>query len=254
MSGLGRRRRLVSEMDRRRQLLVAVVTATALGIGALILQRWVAQTFGVAVALVVVWFGVVTVVAFVFARGRPELRMASLGTIGLVAVVSAAGGYWTGVRKDEVNERVAVASARADGDARTAALTGMGSPTEEDAAPVTSERAREPKPTGPVELASGPVSGADGHAGQGTATLIESEDGDRVLTLTGFDVDAGPDVNVYLSESTAGIDGAVDLGDLKGERGDQEYEIPADVDLTRFEDLVLWCIPFTTRIATAELR
>lgn len=312
-------------LDRRDQLVVALLTALALGIGALVLQRWVAQTFQVAVALVVAWFGIVTAVAYLYQRDRPDMRLATLGTIGLVGIVSAIGGYWTGIRKDEVNETVAVASARASGEARIAALAGTapgGSGAEEQSSKRTGETPQvssesqaeaepkperssataesdpepsEPSPTAtdtqgeqqpmeaesdveesgssekskdprstpdpeepeivePVELASGSVEGADGHAGEGVATIVDEGDGKRTLTLTDFDVDAGPDVNVYLSESTDGIERAIDIGDLKAERGTQAYEIPADVDLNRYGDLVLWCIPFTTRIATAELR
>lgn len=232
-------------------LLVALVTAAALGVGAIVLQRWVAQTFQVAVALVVIWFLVVAVAAYLYQRSRPGLTVATFGTLAVLAIIGAGAGYWTGVRKDEVDERVMVASARADGEERKLAL--MGATTQAKAGTPPEEQGRA-GPRGPVELAAGEVAGADGHAGQGTATIVRSPNGDRVLTLTGFDVDAGPDVNVYLSESTDGIDEAIDLGDLKGERGDQEYEIPAGTDLTRFGDLVLWCIPFTTRIATAELR
>ena len=107
---------------------------------------------------------------------------------------------------------------------------------------------------GPVELAAGDIAGADGHSAAGRATLIEERQGDRVLTLTEFDSDPGPDVDVYLSSSSAGVDDAIKLGDLKGSGGTQQYEIPANADLNRYDALVLWCIPFTTRIATAELR
>lgn len=243
-------------MARRRLLIAAFVTALALGVGALVLQRWVAQTFQLAVALVVAWFAIVTVAALFYSRGRPDIRAAALATIAAVGVVSAGGGYWTGVRKDEVNEQVVIASARAGGEARTTALAGMGSTgvaPGTDRAVDSRPEAVESEPRGPVELASGGLAGADGHAGQGTATVVD-EDGERTLTLTDFDVDAGPDVNIYLSETTEGIEGAIDLGDLKAERGNQVYEIPADADLTRFDNLVLYCIPFTTRIATAELR
>lgn len=236
-------------MGRPHPLIVALVTASVLGVGAVVLQRWIAQSFQVAVALVVVWFVVVAVGAYAFQRGRPGLRLATLGTVGLVAIGSIAIGYWTALRKNEVNEQVVVAVARADGEARLASLAGAA--TQGSAVPPKPAR---PKPAGPVELARGAIEGADGHSGSGTATVISVTGGDRMLTLTDLDVAAGPDVNVYLSETTDGIEGAIELGDLKGEVGNQGYEIPADADLTRFDDVVLYCIPFTTRIATAPLR
>ena len=185
-------------------------------------------------------------------------------TVGVLAVASAGVGYLTGFRKSEVNENVAMAEGRLSEADRAAALSGQtpDASKEEEAnegkAKTNEKRGqskqRPSKPAGPAELASGKVSGADGHAASGKATLIAEGDGDRVLTLTDFDVDPGPDVDVYLSASTDGVDDAINLGSLKGEVGNQQYSVPKGVDLSRYDDLVLWCIPFTTRIATAELR
>ena len=68
-----------------------------------------------------------------------------------------------------------------------------------------------------------------------------------------FDVDPGLDVAVYLTPSTTSVDDRVDLGGLKGNIGNQEYPIPPDADLRKYDSVVLWCRPFTVRIATAEL-
>ena len=114
-------------------------------------------------------------------------------------------------------------------------------------------RQKPEKPQGPVSLASGSLAGADGHAGSGNAEVVDRGDGDRVLTLTDLDVDPGPDVDVLLSASPENIDDAVNLGGLKGSSGNQEYAIPADTDVGRYSNVVLWCNPFTVRIAVAEL-
>jgi hypothetical protein len=95
--------------------------------------------------------------------------------------------------------------------------------------------------------------GQDGHAGMGTAEVVRDPDGDRTLTFSEFDVDPGVDVDVYLAPSVEGIDDGIQLGGLKGNVGDQQYEIPADADLREHDSVVLWCTPFTVRIATAEL-
>ena len=239
-----------SEAGWGRRLIAALVTAAVLVAGIFALQRWVAETFQVALALAVGWFAIVTVAAFLFGRSDRGMHVATLGSIALVGLASAGFGYWTTLRKDEVDERVLVATDRASGRQLMSSLSGTAT-DDADAKPPT-QRMNRNAPTGPVELASGPIAGADGHAGEGKATIVEDPNGDRTLTLTEFDVDAGPDVDVYLSETTSGIEGAVNLGDLKGERGDQQYDIPTGVDLTKFDDVVLWCIPFTTRIATAE--
>ncbi len=224
-------------------LLTVAVVGAALGIPMLILQRYVAETRGAAIALVAVWLVLVGIVLLAVTRGRPDLRLAAGGTWVAVLVGTVAIGYWTGFRDTEVMEDVAMASTVASAAERDRGLGGGASPAED----------RAPGADGPVELASGAIAGADGHSGTGTATVVERPDGARVLTLTGFEVDPGPNVEVYLTPTTESVSDRVELGDLKGNVGDQQYEIPGDADLREYSNLVLWCTPFTTRIAVAEL-
>ncbi len=107
-------------------------------------------------------------------------------------------------------------------------------------------------PPAPLSLATGGFVGVDGHAGSGKATIVEEPDGDRVLTFTDFDVDPGSNVDVYLSASPSDVSDRVELGDLKGNVGDQQYEIPPSADLGDYPNVVLYCIPFSVRIAVAE--
>jgi hypothetical protein len=227
----------------RSRLLAAAVVAAALGVGLLVLQRWIAETRGAALALVSVWFAVVGIAALVAVRGRPELRAPVLGTYAAIAVASAVIGYWTGFRDTEVDEDVVMATAMASGAERQRALGGG-----------ASDEPRNPGgPSGPVEIADGEVAGADGHAASGRATVVRGADGTRALTFTDFDVDPGPGVVVYLSRDEGDVDDVIELGDLKGNVGDQQYEIPADADLAAYDTVILWCVPFTTRIAVAAL-
>jgi len=201
-----------------------------------------------AMILVAGWFVVVAVAAFAYGRSRAGLMRPMLATVGAIAVATIAIGYWTGFRKTEFSEPVAMAATRAPEGQRTDALA----PEPEGKGSRETPGAKEM--TEAVELASSDIAGADGHSASGSATLVDQPDAGRILTLTGFDSDPGPDVDVYLSSSSAGVDDAIRLGDLKGSGGTQQYEIPANADLNRYDALVLWCIPFTTRIATAELR
>ncbi len=92
------------------------------------------------------------------------------------------------------------------------------------------------------------------HPTVGIAKVIT--DGDRrFLRLENFETDNGPDLNVYLA--TGPPDGSpgdfVDLGDLKGNIGDQNYEIPADVDFERYTTVFIWCVRFSVAFGAAPL-
>jgi len=109
----------------------------------------------------------------------------------------------------------------------------------------------------PRRLAGGRFRGL-AHSASGAALLIEVG-GTRYLRFENLQVDNGPDLKVYLSpepssaEEGAFDDGIVSLGDLKGNIGDQNYEIPPDVDLERFRSAVVWCERFGVGFAVAPL-
>jgi hypothetical protein len=97
------------------------------------------------------------------------------------------------------------------------------------------------------------------HTVEGEAQILVSAGGDRILRLQDFSVDNGPDLKVYLSTApfAAGSDYAqefVSLGDLKGNIGNQNYEIPSNVDVSRFQSIVIWCERFAVGFAAAPLR
>ena len=97
------------------------------------------------------------------------------------------------------------------------------------------------------------------HPAEGVATVLGDGSGQRFLRFERFATDNGPDLNVYLSaadpDAPAGEfdDDFIDLGDLKGNIGDQNYEIPADVDLSRYRTVVIWCVRFGVAFGAAEL-
>jgi hypothetical protein len=108
---------------------------------------------------------------------------------------------------------------------------------------------------GAVVLGSAPFVEIE-HAGEGTATLVRQEDGSTVVTLTGFATDPGPDLFVYLTTqdpATAGgeIGEFVDLGRLKGNKGDQQYVVPAGTDLSTYGTVVVWCRAFDVAFVSA---
>jgi uncharacterized membrane protein YdcZ (DUF606 family) len=108
---------------------------------------------------------------------------------------------------------------------------------------------------GAVVLGSAPFVEIE-HAGEGTATFVTQEDGSTVVTLTGFSTDPGPDLFVYLTTQDPAAAGGeigefVDLGRLKGNKGDQQYVIPAGTDLSTYGTVVVWCRAFDVAFVSA---
>ena len=98
------------------------------------------------------------------------------------------------------------------------------------------------------------------HETKGTATIHDLGGGHRVLRLTEFATSNGPDVRVYLVAAGDASDnesvtkaGFVELGKLKGNEGDQNYDIPTDLDLTKYRAVTIWCHRFGVNFATAPL-
>jgi len=100
------------------------------------------------------------------------------------------------------------------------------------------------------------------HQTSGRATVYQESDGKLVLRLTNFKTSNGPDVHVILIASKDADDDAnflksgtarVELGKLKGNEGDQNYEIPANTDLSRFETVSIYCERFNANFGAAPL-
>lgn len=109
-------------------------------------------------------------------------------------------------------------------------------------------------------LARGEFYDLGGHPGMGTATIYELADASRVLRLENFEVINGPQLHVWLvppdpvpDNVGREISGYFDLGPLKGNIGDQNYEIPADLDLDDYGSVVIWCVPFRVPFNAAPL-
>lgn len=97
------------------------------------------------------------------------------------------------------------------------------------------------------------------HDTSGTARTVRLADRGQVLRLEGLRTSEGPDVRVYLSARDANAaksglgDGAVALGKLKGNLGNQNYTIPAGTNLSKFRSAVIWCERFSVSFGAADL-
>ena len=125
-----------------------------------------------------------------------------------------------------------------------------------------SEMAAQPAAANQVQaVAMGSFKDADSfHRGSGTATIYRTPDGSEVLRLEDLSVTNGPALHVVLSthpdpERSEQVkqEGFVDLGDLKGNRGNQNYPIPAGVDTSIHKSVVIYCYPFAVVFSVATL-
>jgi hypothetical protein len=126
--------------------------------------------------------------------------------------------------------------------------------------PMTATAATAVNPSTPAALVAGRFhSGA--HDTSGNATVYQTEPGKRLLRLTNFKTSNGPDVHVYLVAANDATDndtvkkaGFVDLGSIKGNEGDQNYDLPPDADLAKYQAVTIWCARFNVNFGTAPLR
>jgi len=100
------------------------------------------------------------------------------------------------------------------------------------------------------------------HQTSGRATIYQQADGKLVLRLTNFKTSNGPDVHVILVAAKDADDDAnflksdtarTELGKLKGNEGDQNYEIPAGTDLAKFQTVSIYCERFNANFGAAPL-
>lgn len=98
------------------------------------------------------------------------------------------------------------------------------------------------------------------HETKGSAAVYQLADGKRVLRFTDFETSNGPDVNIYLvaakdasDNETVTSSGFHSLGPIKGTKGDQNYELPADLDLNKYRAVTVWCKRFSVNFGTAPL-
>jgi hypothetical protein len=122
-----------------------------------------------------------------------------------------------------------------------------------------------PEPTAtipqvPLLLSQGDFYGVDDlHQGSGKALIYQTGEGEYFLRLENFEVTNGPQLHVILgvdenpyNHDTLGE--YLDLGPLKGNIGDQNYEIPAGTDLENYGSVVIYCVPFRAIFAIAPVR
>ncbi|MZF87419.1 DM13 domain-containing protein [Streptomyces sp. SID5643] len=143
------------------------------------------------------------------------------------------------------------------------ALPGVVAPTAPPAGASSASSSASPSPAPRTRTLAGGELISHEHATSGSVQLVRLADGSHVVRLENLDTSNGPDLRVWLTdapvkEGRAGWhvfdDGAyVSLGKLKGNKGSQNYTVPADVDLSRFTSVSIWCDRFDVSFGAAEL-
>ena len=127
------------------------------------------------------------------------------------------------------------------------------------------ERVNEPAPfassTDPQPLYTGRLEGKV-HQTSGRATIYKTSEGKQYLRLTDFATSNGPDVHIVLARnSDKGLAqeilkndlDSVELGSLKGNQGDQNYDLPPTVDLDTYRAVTIYCRRFHAVFGVARL-
>jgi electron transfer DM13 len=195
----------------------------------------ISDDFRTSMALTAVWFGVSGAACLAVALRSRRLRLPTLGAY--VVTVAVVGGYLglSTLRDRVVHERVVTAGPAAD-------------------APAAS-RANGSTAARNVEVAGGQFRSHE-HETSGAVRVVRLADGRRFLTLTNFVTSAGPDLRIRLVPGDSfdgGASGAVDLGALKGNRGDQQYDLPRHLAVAG-RTVVIWCRAFSAPFGSAPLR
>jgi hypothetical protein len=191
----------------------------------------ITDSFKTAMALTAAWFALAGAACVAIAVRRRALRAPVL--TGFCATAAAVGAFlaWTTLRDHVVHEQVVVGTP----------ASGLGT--------TAADGSRN------VELARGSFESIE-HGSRGNAAIVRLVGGARRLTLTSFSTSPGPDLRVRLvpgDGSNGAVDGARDLGALKGNKGNQQYVLPAGADLSRYRSVVIWCRAFSAAFARARL-
>jgi hypothetical protein len=123
-----------------------------------------------------------------------------------------------------------------------------------EAAPAGVSGEAEPVFTGELESREHPTSGR--------ATIYKDGSGKQYLRLTDFMTSNGPDVHVVLVKAeepamtkviVPGDLDIVELGSLKGNQGDQNYDVPASADIGKYQAVAIYCERFHAIFGVAKL-
>jgi len=193
-------------------------------------------------------------------RRKPILVAVAVVVVIGVAVGLALFQPWKIFTRSTVNEALPVAATEAAAPMTAPESAVVSAPAAGTTPAPAAQSVPEPVPAEPMVLASGTF--VDGeHTTSGSASLLILPDGSRFVRLEDFATSDGPDVHVWITDQQAGGDDwgkyddgrYLELGDLKGTDGNQNYPIPADADLAVLTSVVIWCDRFNVAFGSAPV-
>jgi hypothetical protein len=199
----------------------------------------------------------VALVVMLRLRVPPLIRILVLGIPFVITSWWLVSPYFRDeVVDDQFETSIAEAAVTSTTAPAAAPPTASSEPTATEA-PAPSSAPESTAPSGPRLLGAGSFVGLAGHEGTGDAGFFELPDGSQVLRLERFDIENGPDLRLYVvpgADQVTPGGGAVDLGQLRGNVGDQTYELPDDLSLEGGDWTVLvWCEAFSVEFVAATV-
>lgn len=168
---------------------------------------------------------------------RQAISISAVGAVVILSIALWAFAPWTLFTNKTVDESLPSAAPSPSGSSSGSAAT---------------------PPVQNTKLFSGPFQSYE-HPTSGTAELIATAAGKQVVRLANFETSNGPDVRVWLASAEANnaedADAGkhVDLGELKGNKGNQNYEVPQSASDNNWKSVVIWCDRFSVAFGAAPL-
>lgn len=198
-------------------------------------------------------------------RNKKWMIFGTIGAIGLIVALMVFQPWLLFIDK-QVNDQLPTVAAN---DASVTSPSAPGFPTTQDenqsanTDPSATAVEEELEQDVAREIAVGTFISHE-HETSGRASIVRLASGRHQLVFQDLSTTLGPDVRVWLSAGpvvegndgwfTAGQHPHLDVGELKGNLGNQVYDLPADFDPAQWPTVDLWCEDFSVSFGAAALQ
>lgn len=102
-------------------------------------------------------------------------------------------------------------------------------------------------------LGQGSFVGKSNHVTSGTASLVKAGAGVQIRFGADFKLDGAPDPWVGFGANGSYVK-ATQLAKLKSNNGAQTYAVPAAVDVSKYNEIYVWCSRFSVPLGVAKIK